>query len=95
MRCYGDLLRRVVSYVENFLRKEAKELKARDKKIMEQWENITAMDNDMEAKFRMDWLKDNQDGICMHCGKPAGGIQRVCDTCYNLYTPSMLADLEG
>ncbi len=52
---------------------------------------------EIEYQMRLDWLKDNVVGTCMHCGKK--GLRQeegtVCDTCYNQYTPGMLADLEG
>lgn len=33
---------------------------------------------------------------CMHCGKVCSEREgKVCDNCYNQYTPAMLSDLEG
>lgn len=33
---------------------------------------------------------------CIHCGVACGEDEgRVCEDCYNQYTPGMLADLEG
>lgn len=58
---------------------------------------VSFMTPEKEQKFTNDWQGDEPIGTCMHCGRTnlTDDEGRVCSKCYSLYTPGMLADLEG